>query len=216
MALSDWTIFKSDPLIKVTIDYRAPIAGGGSLLLADNAVTGNPQAVLVRTLAQEKGILHAKIRTLVRLAALDGAGVGIVFMLNQEDISTDQGQFYGAFIGETRVDGTSELVLAKFIHGLQNAPTTILYHAAYAPVGVCALEVEWDSDLATLGGTRVIIRRSDPTVDTVVFNTLITVYDAIDTATPIVVTAAEGIAYHNVFAGTNSFFLDKTLMVRGE
>ena len=212
MALSEWTILKNNINARATLTTTSPIAGGASLVLSDNG-TVNPQIVMIRTLTSEKRLLQAKMRTIARLDQVDGAGFGFVFMMDREDITKTEGNFYGLFVGKTRVVG-NEIVLAKFFDGLENPPTTVLYYTDYNPVGVFTLEVEWESDLGSVGGTHIIIRRSDPTVDSVTFDSLGVIYDQIDTSSPLVITRGEGIAYHNVFGGSNSFTLDKSSLIR--
>ena len=212
MALTDWSILKSDLTIKAALTQIAPIAGGSSLFLSDNGAPGNPQAVLLRSLSSEKGLLFGKLSGLFRLDQVNGAGVGFVFMMDRENITGDFGQFYGLFVGKTRIAAT-EIVLSKFLHGLQGAETLLAF-SSYVPSGVCALEVEWRSDLGNIGGTRIIIRSSDPTIDAIDYNNLTTVYDQVDSTSPFVITHAEGIAYHNVLGGANSFIVDKTIMMK--
>jgi hypothetical protein len=214
MSLADWTIYKSDPFVTVRINTTNPIGGGGSLVLADNGIT-NPQAVLVRTSSREKGYLAGTLRTLIRIDDLDGAGVGMVFMMNKESIAKISGEFYGVFLGETQNVGVSELVLARFTEGMQNSPDMYIFSEEIEPVGVLALEVGWESSFGTLGGTRIIIRRSNPLTDANSFASLLTVYDDIDTSDALLVTKAEGFAYHNAFDGTNKFILDNSRMTDG-
>lgn len=213
MALSEWQVFKSDLMSKATIDTRSPIAGGGSLILSDNGAT-NPQIVLLRSVLAERGFLSAKMRSIFRIDNIDGAGVGFVFMLDQLDITGTSGNFYGLFVGQALTDGVNKLMLAKYLDGMKSAYTTLIYSENYNPVGVFALEVEWASDLGTLSGTRITIRRSSPSIDNVDFNNMITVYSTIDTTNPLLVSQGEGIAYHNVFDGTNKFTLDKSSMIK--
>ncbi len=215
MSLSEWTIRKTHTNIKTTLTQSGVIGGSGSLLLEDGGVGGDPQATLMRMVESERSFTAAKMRTLMRINTVDGAGAGFVFLLDQENIIQTEGNFYGVFAGRTRVAGTTEIVLAKFDNGLQNPPSTTLYHAAYnVSTRVFALEVEWQGDLGAVGGTRIIIRRSSPSVDALTFDNLSTVYDAVDVSSPFLTSKGEGLVYHNVFGGANSFTLDKTSMIK--
>jgi hypothetical protein len=171
---------------------------------------------MIRAKENERGFLSARIRTFMRVRERAGAGCGIVFMMSQNDITGNTGDFYGLFVGETLTNGVPELALFKFRDGLLSAPQTVLYSEGYdTGERVFALEVEWESDLGALNGTRIIVRRSDPSMSTVNFSDMTTVYNEIDTTSPLVITEAEGIAYHNVFGGTCSFLLDNSTMILG-
>lgn len=213
MALSEWTIYKNKILAKATLVTTSHIAGGASLVLSDNGQT-NPQIVMMRTRTSEKAFLQGKMRTLIRADQSNGAGAGFVFMTDREDVTGGVGNCYGLFYGKTRVAGTNEIVVSKFLDGLENPPISTLFYTTYSPVGVFAFEVEWESDLGSVGGTRIIVRRSSSTVDTVTFDSLQEVYNDIDTTSPLVVTKGEGIAFHTRFGGSNQFILDKSSMIQ--
>lgn len=215
MALSDWTIYKSDINLTATITYTAVIGGAGSLLLSNNGIVNNPQIVLVRTRDAERAISAGKIRTLIRLNSISGSSCGIVFMMSRTDVSGTVGNCYGVFAGEPRVNGVPEIILAKYNSGLQNPPTITLFNTAHMPVGIFALEVEWNVTVfGSLPAIHIIVRRSDPSVDTVDFDHLNVIYEAIDSVLPLVTTKGEGLSYHDVFNGSGTVTLDNSLLIR--
>ena len=216
MALvSDWTIYKSNINLTATIKTTGVIGGSGSLLLSNNGIVDNPQMVLLRAREAERGISSAKMRTLMRLDSVSGMGCGFVFMMSQLDVTGTEGTFYGVFAGEPRVNGVPEIVLAKYHNGLKNAPLIILFSTAHTPVGVFALEIEWEVTLfGTLPAVHILVRRSDPSVDTVDFDHMTLIYEVTDSVLPAVITKAEGICYHDVFNGAGVITLDNSVMIR--
>lgn len=214
MALSDWTQTSSGPAGTVSIDVATPIVGSGSLLYAHAAgsATRAGHTWVLTSPPFSTGFTKGRIRSLIRWVdggqiAIDGRDwqAGIICMMSAADVTVDGGGegCYTWAIGSGHNVATNQMEVCLYKHtdGLAGATAThTTIHeentlGAHPPSAddFWPVELEWQADLAGLGGTRLIGRMG--TKNSTDFGTLTDLIDHIDTSSPHLTSVGEGVAY---------------------
>jgi hypothetical protein len=169
MALSDWTINKSDPTdTECGIYTISPILGTGSLRIKDN---GSSNVSMYNT-TYTNGLTRGRMRMLVRIQAQGGIGTyrtGFYFHTNNTNIATGTPTFYSAHILLTASLSSRQYAFAHYAGGMSGTET-IFYTSSPLPTMVngttiLPLEVEWHYE-TELDGVRVIVRGDSDAGDT--------------------------------------------------
>lgn len=161
MALSDWTIHKSDPTdVEVGIYTISPILSTGSLRIKDN---GSSNVSMFNT-TYTQGLTRGRMRMLVRIQAQGGIGVyrtGFYFHTNNTNIAVGTPNFYSAHILLTANVATRQYAFAHYAGGMSGTETIFYTSSPITTMvngtTILPLEVEWHTE-TELDGVRVIVR----------------------------------------------------------
>ena len=195
MAFIDWDQYSSGSTIAMANDTVIPIAGGGSLFF-DSSGSGNRQAHMSVSTSSgiNKGFTQGEIRTICNVASFTaGFRTGIICLQSQDDVSGIVGSCYTLNM-QSRTSSAIDfrLVLNKHTTGLQNV-TTLLDETinSLSTLGTdFVMELEWVANLPGLGGTQLTVSFGNNTQD---FNNLVTQFIVLDTTSPILTSAGEGV-----------------------
>lgn len=191
MALNDWTVNESPGGLSLVINTTTPLVDSGSLR-GDN--TGFGGSVNYTNLTEDnytKGIARGKIRTIMQ-AEITGNRwqAGINFVADNLDLT---GGAAGTYIWCAESDaGLRTFKLYEYGNGFGSSATKTLHTVsspAWTAASIFTLEVEWNLDIAGLGGCRIIARHGTATD----FSDLVDVYDAVDGSPHVSTATAEGL-----------------------
>lgn len=223
MSLADWTQVSSGPAGTVSIDVTTPMVDSGSLtyVAAAGIATRAGHTFVLTSPPFSSGFTKGRIRTLARWntggqITVDGRKwqSGIICMMSAADVTVDGGgeSCYTWAIGSGQNVATNqfEIVLMKNVDGLAGATGThtSLHEentlGAYPPSAgdFWPIELEWQADLAGLGGTRLIGRMG--TKNSTDFGTLTDLIDIVDTTSPLLTSVGEGLCHVKGHTGTRS------------
>ena len=220
MALSNWTVAKSDTELSASLDLVTPIVGGGSLSLKNNAAPGTDDGIMMTPASPvASGFTRGKIRTLCRIdtsATASGQGLGIFFMADQADLTLGAGSCYALVWRTATTNGAiSQLHIANYTAGFDDPTSYTLASESFAQVvagTVLAMEVEWNLDVIGLGGLRIIARRGSLTDELTDFSDMTEVVTHLD-ASPLLTSVGEGIFMINNASGDMDVSFDQTKII---
>jgi hypothetical protein len=199
--LSDWTIYKSNPLINVAIDGSSPIVDVGSLNMTNVAVLSGATRANVTENNYTKGIVRGRIRTLVNFTSSNNTYAGIHFLSNALDLSSGSIKTYTLSAVVYNTATSRDIRISRWSTGLSGTDTTLINIPAAFTQGIpFSLEVIWHLSVPIYNGVRVIARRGTA-LD---FSDLATFYDAVDTSGVITSTSSEGLFYNRITAGSDT------------
>lgn len=197
MSLGDWTQAGSG--LTVSIEINTPLVGDGSLKFAASAAVNQKNMYLTNL---DKGFTKGRIRSLMRMVVRPTtqayARAGLICMQSVINPAAATGAYYtfGWGVGSSTAGtpGTQKWLLMKRAPSGQlssvgtelNSTSVVVSASDYYPV-----QLEWVVDIADLGGTR--LTASVGTLNSTDFGTLVTVFDYLDTSSPLTTSVAEGI-----------------------
>ena len=205
MALGDWVI-NTTANFATSLEISTPLVGNGSLRQAFGPqVAAGHGANLHLTGSFARGFTKGRIRTLLRVRTRPAStndvntGAGIICMQSALNV-TASGSCYFAGWGHNEAatgDNTRRFYILKVDGGLSDTSVSASQYLADSSTVTTTdgdyypLEFEWQVDIPNLGGVRLILRRG--TLNSTDFGTLATVYDIIDSTSPLTTTVAEGV-----------------------
>ena len=204
MAISDWTS-QIDGNYAFLLETTNPVSGTGSLRLERNSGSGVEGAIVYPT-NLNTGLTKGRLQTVINLSEVsnDGSGqnqhVGVFFMINSLSDPLNTSSMYSFTFG-VRSIGSAVINLGKSVGaGINGLVVNALNTKAipFIPLGTdIALQVDWVYDAIQFSGTKITARwklGND-------FTGLETVFDQVDTVSPLTTSVAEGLG---ALTGTGS------------
>lgn len=194
MALSDFTIYKSDAGLTAGLYTTAPIAGAASLRMNQGTNPVTKRINMVRNVAPEgftSGRVRYRFGVLTAEASVD-IFMGVCFQQSQENLTGGAGTAYGVMLNPT--GGTNEyaLVVIRLSAGLTNSPTILGTSSAFiltpGAANAQAFEISWELQTAPPVEMRFLVKRGTATD----FSDLITMLDFVSSTTVLQTTVGEG------------------------
>lgn len=190
MALADWNIYKSNSGLLVAIDILAPILNTGSLKVGpESSIADAAFCAVPKNPPYPHGYTRGKLRSLIEVASTGAEQHGLTCMQSQENVTGAAGAFYALELDTLSL--LNKINLVKYSAGLQGSKTTLATGAnnGFTLNTPKAVEIEWNMDLAELGGVQLIVRSGDATD----FSDLVQLHNVIDTTSPLSTTVGEGL-----------------------
>ena len=219
MAFGDWDFYDNPAAINAALDITDPIVGAGSLALGNSSAAYNSGGGNITLDAGfTNGLEKGRIRTLVSprhqwqsstSTFINVKFAGIYCMADVVDISNGFGNdFYAAGITKARDTANSvRLIIGKQVGGnTANFAVGTDGSALQADLlvdtdalftmnedDILPIQFEWNLDIAQLGGIRLTLSAGN--VNDTDFTNLATVYDLVDSSSPLISTAGEGLMF---------------------
>jgi hypothetical protein len=193
MALLDWNIYKTPSGLSAIIDPGSPVLGSGSLLLKNTGFGGSLNVTSLVALSDSlytPGLLKGRMRQVVNITSANRTRAGFSFMHSHADISPSTGRAWYEAIALADFSGSQRRWgISRYTNGFFSGTTLF---SSGTPVWsfstTFTMEVEWNYDLADLGGLRITLRVGTATD----FSDLAVVYNTIDTSGLITTSLGEG------------------------
>lgn len=204
MAISDWTS-QIDGNYAFLLETVNPVSGTGSLRLERNSGSGVEGAIVYPT-NLATGLTKGRLQTVINLAEVsnDGGGqnqhIGVFFMISSLSDPLNTSSLYSFTFG-VRGIGSAVINLGKSIGaGVNGLVVNALNTKAipFIPLGTnIAVQVDWVYDAIQFSGTKITARWKQGND----FTGLETVFDQVDTVSPLTTSEAEGLG---ALTGTGS------------
>lgn len=210
MGLADWTIYRSHPGLQLFIDTASPLVTFGSFRLLNAGLETSETIANVVSDLYTPGLPAGIMRTIVDFQSGNKTHFGFTFMQSATDMTNlfTLGTCYecAAVVEDS---GTTRVIrLTRYDGDFASATTVFETSNPAFTLGVpFTLQVRWNFDLPSLGGTQVIISTG------VMFDysDLSVIYNSIDPSSP-TVTNGEGlfILKHDVTSESYNVQADRT------
>jgi hypothetical protein len=210
MALSDWTVYKSQPGLGVSIEVASPIVDIGSLRVGN---AGEGSVLNLTNLASTlyaPGLPKGKMRSIFKIDSANRTHVGFSYMQSTGDITPNTGNWYMA---TAQADAGQRRFRVERVNGGfgVGAVDVVLYagsHPQWSFSTVFTMQIEWVIDIPGLGGVLHTLSTGTATD----FSDLSVIYSAVESSGYLTSTFGEGpmALKWDTFGDTYSALYDNT------
>jgi len=161
MALSNWNVYKSHSNLIVQIDVTSPMVGTGSLQLQKTDSGGQRNFTSLVSTSYTPGILHGKMRQIVRCNSGNRTRFGFSFCHSHVNITGNSGRnWYEANPYIDSAGSVRSWRIVRVVGGEGIGTVTSLFSGGpgWSTSTNFTMEVEWHVDVSGLGGTQIILR----------------------------------------------------------